>query len=116
MKFIRILTGILCIAGVSARAAGSAAAPTAYEAAVKSYVDAASHEVQAIRQEVDTANKDATPEVKRRYADFYAQLEVCEKLLAELKAAAPSDFDRVKARYEQQRTVLVKARDKANAG
>jgi hypothetical protein len=116
MKVIRTFAGILCIAMVSARAADAPADPaSAYEEAVKAYVMAASNEVQTMRVQADAAIKNATPDVKQRYADFYVQLELCEKLLAELKTAAPGDFDRIKAKYEQQRAVLVKARAKAEA-
>lgn len=85
---------------------------SAYEAAVKAYITAANGEMQAIRQEADAASKNALPEVKKRYVDFYVQLEQCEKLLAELRTAVPGEFDRVKARYEQQRDLLLKARAK----
>src|SRR5262245_53028211 len=116
MKFIRMLAVTLCLAGMFSRTAAQAAAPSsAYEEGRRAYIARTSNEVQAIRQEVDNANKDATPDAKRRYADFYVQLDLCEKLLAELKAAAPGDFDQVKSRYEQQRAVLVKARAKADA-
>jgi hypothetical protein len=99
---------------VSLPVAGSAASETAaYEQAVKSYITAATSEVQAIRQAVDATCKDATPEVKARYAGVYAKLEICEKLLAELRTAPAKDFDRIKAQYEQQRVEMGKARDAA---
>jgi hypothetical protein len=115
MKLIRILAGALCIAGLASGLRAAPANPnSAYQEAVKSYITAASNEVQAIRQQADAATKEATPEVKERYAEFYSQLADCEKALAELKTAEPGNFDRVKARYEQERAALVKAQAKAN--
>jgi uncharacterized protein involved in exopolysaccharide biosynthesis len=114
MTIKRLLGLLACLSTPCLWAAEPAPEPDpAYVAAVKSYITAASVEMQAVRQETDAANKNALPEVKKRYADLYAQLERCEKLLAELRSAPSSEFDRVKARYEQQRDVLLKQRAQA---
>lgn len=111
MKTMRFPWLAALILLVSLPVAGAAAAEaSAYEQAVKSYITAATGEVQAIRQAVDAACKDAGPEVKARYAAVYAKLEACEKLLAELRQAPAKDFDRIKAQYELQRAQTGQAR------
>jgi hypothetical protein len=91
-------------------------AQSAYDQAVQSYVQAATKEVAALRAQADAA-VGSSPEipVKRRFAKAYSQLDECGKLLTELKKAAPADFDRVKARFEQVRGEAIKSLDAAAA-
>jgi hypothetical protein len=87
---------------------------SAYDQAVKSYVDAATDQIHAIRNQVD-AEVGPTPvdAVKQRFAKAYSQLDDCEQLLAKLKSAGPPDFDKIKAQFEQKRAEMLKSLDSA---
>ena len=115
MKLMRFLC-FLALGGIGfLLAAETPAGPASpYERAVKVYVEAATNEVQAMHRQVDALCHDATPETKTRYAGVYAKLELCEKLLADLRSAAPADFDRIKEQYERERANLGKARVEAD--
>ena len=95
----------------------SNSAQSAYDQAVKSYVDAATKEVAALRNQADVA-VGSSPEspVKQRFAKAYSQLDACDKLLTELKRATPADFDKIKARFEQARAAAIKSLDAARQG
>lgn len=87
-----------------------------YAKAVKSYVDAASEHLQALRTEIDAQLKDAGEETKKGYENVYAALSKCEKLVANLKNADPVNFDRVKADFEAARGKLLKEVEVARKG
>lgn len=84
-----------------------------YEKAVKSYTDAATEELRAIRASVDAQVTDAAEETKARFQKVYAGLQACDELLAKLKKAGQADFDGVKANFEGARSKMVKELDAA---
>jgi len=86
---------------------------TAYEQAVNSYVDAATQEIRAIRDSVDAEVKAAPDAQKERFDAVYQKLDRCDKLIAELKVAGPSTFDKVKIQFEKSRAEATKALAKA---
>ena len=82
---------------------------SAYAQAVKSYVEAATQEISAIRASVD-AQVNAAPETQRKGFDaVYKKLDRCDRLIADLKAAGPATFDKVKIQFERARAEAVKA-------
>ena len=83
-------------------------AQSEYDKAVKSYVDAATDELRAIRVSVDAQLVNANDATKARYGKVYADLDECDKLLAELKKSGPADFDRVKLNLELTRGKALK--------
>ena len=107
-KTLLTLAFVLTASMPVAFAASAQTAPlTEYQKAVKSYVDAATTDLGAVRSGIEAEAKDATSAVKPREGVTGA-LERCEKLLADLKKAGPADFDRVKAEYEKARSALGK--------
>lgn len=112
LKFVYVALGLALLAsGVAAAApAGGqvSGAQSEYAKAVKSYIDAATDNVRAIRGEVDGPLKDASEETKGRFSKVYVALERCEKLLADLKKAGPVEFDRIKAEFEIARAKVMK--------
>ena len=80
-----------------------------YQKAVKAYVDAAGQELQALQTQVSGALKGADEAKKAAYRGLLGRLEKCEEVYEQLKAAAPKDFDRLKALYEKQRDETLKA-------
>lgn len=85
----------------------------AYREAVDAYVEAAGQELTAMRVQRDALVKAAPEAVKERYDAFSEELAQCDKLLKELRDAAPQDFDLIKARYEKQRLKAVEALKRA---
>lgn len=95
----------------------TSSAPSAYDQAVQSYIDAATKEMAAIRGQADgTVGSAPEDAVKQRFAKVYSQLDECDKLLAELKKATPADFDKIKLRFEQARTTAIKSLEAARKG
>lgn len=84
------------------------AKPDPYTAAVTAYITAAGEQLGAIRAELEVQTKGASDAVKQKYADVYAELDRTDKGLAELKAAKPADFDRLKAEFESTRDKMIK--------
>lgn len=81
----------------------------AYAQAVKSYVDGATQEINAIRSEADAEVKAAPESQKKNYEAVYKKLDRCDRLIADLKAAGPSTFDKVKLEFEKTRAETNKA-------
>ena len=79
-----------------------------YARAVKSYVDAAGVQLQAVRENLDALVKNAPDEAKDRFKKTSETLEETVKVLAQLKTAIPADFDRIKAEFERTREKLLK--------
>ena len=79
-----------------------------YSKAVKSYVDAATDHLKSVRNLVETRLKDASGETKERFRKTNDAIEETDRLLSQLKNAAPRDFDRIKAEFEKSRDRMVK--------
>ncbi|HWA10389.1 MAG TPA: hypothetical protein VG838_13125 [Opitutaceae bacterium] len=109
-----LLSALLFPAAISVMAAVAPSVPSAYDQAVKSYVDSAGDQLRAIRTQADAeVGPTSDDAVKRRYAKAYAQLDECDRILVELKTAGPADFDKVKARFEAKRAEMLKALETA---
>lgn len=120
MKSVRSLfIGLLLAAASLLTSASAVAASTPgdpYAAAVASYVEAATKEMEAIRASAE-ASKQALPEAQRsRYRDFEQAWASCQQLLAELESATPGTFDSTKASYERARAKAVAELRRAQAG
>jgi hypothetical protein len=76
----------------------------AYTAAVHSYLNAASREIMAARNE-ELANEKIGNGGK--YVAVRSSLKRCQALLEQLKDAGPDQFDQVKQRYEEARADLL---------
>lgn len=74
--------------------------------AVAQYVDGATRELDAYRQQIGAAAHSANQE---QLADAKAKLDECDRLVAGLKSADPEQFDRIKATYERTRGEMVKS-------
>lgn len=115
MKILRyVLPVVLALSGALFAAENATSPPSDYDRAVKAYVDAAGDQLSAIRSQV-TAMAGVPPveQSKKRLAKPQASLDECDKLLADLKKAGPQDFDRVKAKFEQTRGIMLKELDAA---
>jgi hypothetical protein len=111
MKNLRVVLVFLSLTSAGALVRAQATDPqTQYAEAVKSYVDAATEQLRAIRGSVDTQvasiNSD---EDKKRFDAVFSKLDECDKLLVDLKKAGPRDFDRVKKQFEKTRAEVSKA-------
>ena len=108
LKMFSLLCGwavISIFADVTAATQTAAEPQSAYAKAVKSYIDAADREIQAMRQMIDAAVKEvSSDEQKKRFDSVYKKLERCEELTADLKKAGQSAFDKIKAEFERVRT------------
>ena len=88
-------------------AAGEPTDPeTLRQQAVSQYIDGATKEVEAYRQQVCAA---ARPDNQAQLKEANARLDECIRLVADLKSADQAHFDLVKADYERSRSELVKA-------
>jgi hypothetical protein len=79
---------------------------TLRQQAVSRYIDGATKEVDAYRQEIDAA---ARPDNQQQQSLARNKLNECASLVEALKAADQSHFDVVKVRYERTRSQLVRA-------
>ena len=81
-------------------------AEVARQQAVSQYVDGATKEMDAYRQQISTAgrtdNQQTLNEAKTKLAE-------CDKLVSELKTAGPGQFDALKSSYEHARGDMIKA-------
>lgn len=84
-----------------------------YTAAVRSYVEAATKEVNAIRAELLSNEKLGK---KERFASVRSGLETCEELVSRLKSAGQGQFDVIKSEYERSRNELLKKLGAARQG
>ena len=114
MRLISIPHGIraclfaLATVGIApfSSAAEEAASPgSEYERAVTAYLDAASTETTALRQQAEAARKEADEAVLERFEDLtvMAKVDRCAEVLARLKKAGPDLFDTIKLEYENAR-------------
>ena len=111
MKTIRsLIAGLLLAASpllTSVPLRGAATPADPYAQAVASYVEAATHEINAIRASAE-ASKQALPEDQRpRYREFEQKLKACDQLVTELSSAKPGNFDSIKVKYERARAEAV---------
>lgn len=111
MKTIRsLITGLLLVASpllTSVPLLGASTSADPYAQAVASYVEAATHEINAIRASAE-ASKQALPEEQRsRYREFERKLKACDQLVMELSSATPGSFDSIKVKYERARAEAV---------
>lgn len=113
LRFALLLSAALPFSLNAASVAPAARPQSDYERAVKSYIDAASEQLTAIRADVDLLLKDAKDDAKKPLEKVSAGFARCDKLLAELKKAGPADFDRVKSEFELTRNKLLKELDAA---
>jgi hypothetical protein len=90
---------------VSARAQATEA-DALHQKAVSEYIDGATKEMDAYRQQVVAAVR---PDNRQLVSDAKSKLEECDKLVASLKAADSDHFDAIKADYEHNRADLVRA-------
>ena len=110
MKSVKFAVLLLALMPLATPAAKAAQDPKSeYARAVASYVEGATNEVTAYRNNLEASLKAATDEQKKRLAPASAKLAECEKVVARLKEAGPSSFDTLKAEYEKKRAELVKA-------
>lgn len=112
-----ILLLFALLAGASSRVNAAdtavAAAQDPYTRAVHEYVAAASREVAAVETEVKSLEKSSP---KRDLSQVKAAAEECRGLIAQLKEAGPSNFDRIKAQYEKARATLTAEMARARQG
>lgn len=87
--------------------------PSEYDKAVRSYLDAASQQLTAVRSDVELMLKDAKDEAKERLEKLAPGFERCDRLLADLQKAGPADFDRIKSEFELIRNKVLKQLDAA---
>lgn len=87
------------------------AAQSARDRAVADYLLAAGQELGAFHEQLEARKADWDPQ---RYGSVKAKLDECDRLLARLKAAPAAEFDRLKARYEDSRKVLVEGLNRAS--
>ena len=76
-----------------------------YQQAVNDYVTAATKEIDAYGQKIQTATK--TDANRALYSDAKSQLDECSQLLIQLKSADSTRFDTLKAEFEKARGKLV---------
>jgi hypothetical protein len=100
-----VLVAVAPPAAVSARAQTSEA-DALHQQAVSQYIDGATKEMDAYRQQVNAAVRSDN---QQRVDDAKSKLEEGDRLVASLKAADSGHFDAVKADYEHNRAELVKA-------
>jgi hypothetical protein len=81
-------------------------AEVARQQAVSNYVEGATKEMDAYRQQISTAGR---PDNQQPLNEAKAKLAECDKLVAELKSAGPGQFDALKSSYERTRGEMVKA-------
>jgi hypothetical protein len=74
--------------------------------AVSQYVDGASRELEAFRQQISAA---ARPDNQQLRKEANAKLDACKALVENLKTADQAHFDLVKSDYERSRAELEKA-------
>ncbi|HEX2855715.1 MAG TPA: hypothetical protein VHO24_20940 [Opitutaceae bacterium] len=115
LRLALLLSAALPLASLAASSTASVSSPQSdYDRAVKSYIDAASEQLTAVRAEVDLlvagAKDDSAKERLEKVAAGFAR---CDKVLAELKKAGPADFDRIKSEFELTRNKLLKELDSA---
>jgi len=117
MKSIILRLVVFCtLLGLPAAFAGETANPDPYAQAVAAYVNGAGQQLHAIRAEVDAVTKNAPESVKQKYAGVHAGLAQSDKMLEELKAAGPKDFDRLKADFERTRDEMIKLLEAVRRG
>ena len=88
---------------------------SAYEQAVKSYVDAAEAELRAFREQIESEVKDKPDDGVARYIPAIEQLEKTEAAFESLLNARQNQFDPRKLAYEKARDALVGALTEARA-
>jgi hypothetical protein len=74
--------------------------------AVSQYVDAATKELNAYRQEITAASR---ADNQQQLGEAKAELDECDRLVVNLKSADSKQFDLIKADYERTRGAMVKA-------
>lgn len=89
---------------------------SAYEQAVKAYVDAADREVRAMRDQADALTREIDAESRKRYQDFYQNLERTDEALSRLKKSDQRTFDKNKSDFERARDAAASAFQKARSG
>jgi hypothetical protein len=100
-----VLLAVAPPAVISARAQATEA-DELHQKAVSAYIDGATKEMDAYRQQVVAAVR---PDNQQLASDAKSKLEECDKLVANLKAADSDHFDAIKADYEHNRADLVRA-------
>jgi hypothetical protein len=111
-SFLFLVAALLIPMG-TAVAQPKARALSAYEQAVKAYVDAAAAELAALEKEIETETKGKPEDVAARYRPALRQLERTEESFEALAKARQADFDTKKLAYERARGELVKALEQA---
>ena len=94
------------------------AAPTApaavdpYTRAVAAYVNAAAAEVKALGDQVQNVQK---ANAKKDLTAVKQTLDVCSKLVEDLRNATQGEFDTVKSKYEKNRNEVIRLLTEAKA-
>jgi hypothetical protein len=99
------LLGTVSLAPVAARA-DTTDSDSQRQQAVSQYIDGATKELDAYRQQISTAGR---PENQQLLGEAKAKLAECDRLVKELKSADPDQFDLLKSSYERTRAEMVKA-------
>jgi hypothetical protein len=100
-----VLLAVAPPAAVTARAQATEA-DALHQKAVSQYIDGATKEMDAYRQQVEAAVR---PDNQQLVSEAKSKLGECDKLVASLKEADSDHFDVVKADYERSRAELVRA-------
>ena len=110
MKHLRcVLVLISLLSGAVVAKSQTTDPQSEYARAVRTYVDAATEETRALRGQVDAQVASITDnDAKKRFDAVYAKIETCDKLLVELKKSGPTDFDKIKLKFERARADAVK--------
>lgn len=104
-----VLAATLAWSVAPAVAAAGPGVQDPYRAAVASYVEAASQELEALRQQQAALAVGASPERRAQLETAGRKLDEAERLVGELREAGPDRFDGLKLRYEKMRTELIVA-------
>lgn len=78
----------------------------ARQQAVAQYIDGATKELDAFRQQISAA---AHSNNQQQLSDAKAKLDECDALLRNLKTAGVGQFDPIKKKYEHTRGEMVKS-------
>lgn len=104
---MKIIYAFIALAVVALSSVRAEEANSAYQQAVDSYVNAATLEMKAIHQQVESAAEGLDDESKPELESLADQVKQCNALLEKLKEAGPDKFDVIKAKYEaNKRDVL----------
>jgi hypothetical protein len=105
-KLLGLLLALSVMPAATAAADEPADAEVARQQAVSQYVDGATKEMDAYRQQITTAGR---PDNQQPLNEAKTKLAECDKIVSELKTAGPGQFDALKSSYERTRGEMVKA-------